>query len=275
MIRQPSVPSVSRMFGANLGKLVARCESVSAVARTLDISRAQFNRFLRGESYPKPRVLKTICDHFGVDARILTEELPDAFVRTLPEPGTARPVAARNYGLENAADFLPGGAQQYVPPSDLPDGLFLLWRNSLSRAGQALCSVLQLSTVPGARVFRTYVLRDSQLHTDELAGARREMRGIVMGADYGYAWLLLYAPLWNNVAMAFCARPAHEFSRRMNGFYAVGRSEYADLGRLSRCVIEQLEPVPGSVIRAAHAAGFYRLEDLPTGIRAELSRPLG
>jgi transcriptional regulator with XRE-family HTH domain len=59
------------MFGANLRELSRRYASISDLSRRLDINRTQFNRYLSGESFPRPDVLDKICEFFGVDARIL------------------------------------------------------------------------------------------------------------------------------------------------------------------------------------------------------------
>lgn len=65
------------MLGANLRQLVGGYPSVSEVCRRLGINRTQFNRYLSGESFPRPDVLDRICRFFGVDARILLTPLPE------------------------------------------------------------------------------------------------------------------------------------------------------------------------------------------------------
>lgn len=61
------------MFGANLKHLCREAPSISALCRDLGINRTQFNRYLSGESFPRPDVLHRICTFFDVDARILLE----------------------------------------------------------------------------------------------------------------------------------------------------------------------------------------------------------
>ena len=65
------------MFGANLRQLARDSASISALCRDLQINRTQFNRYLAGESFPRPDVLHRICSFFGVDARILLEPVSD------------------------------------------------------------------------------------------------------------------------------------------------------------------------------------------------------
>ena len=61
------------MFGANLRILAKKYPSISELSRQLKINRTQFNRYLSGESSPRPDVLDRICAFFEVDARILLE----------------------------------------------------------------------------------------------------------------------------------------------------------------------------------------------------------
>ncbi|WP_176445105.1 helix-turn-helix domain-containing protein [Maliponia aquimaris] len=261
-------------FSVNLRRLVQGRGSVTDFAKRLDISRAQFNRYLSGESHPKPAVLKRICDHFGVDARILTEVLPDTHFAALPEPGSAKAPSPRNYGLENAVTYLPVSDTHHVPEKDMPDGLYLFWRPSMARRDRFVCNAVRLATVPGARVFRTYLLREARLMTDRLTPAEREMRGLLLGVQDGVAWLFLHSPAWNNVSLVFSGRPTHRFSPYMHGFYALARNEVPGQRRLARCIMERLPAEPASIIRAAHATGHYRLTELPEAVRDEVSRDL-
>ena len=67
----PSPAELRSMLGANLRRLTRGAVSISALCRDLGINRTQFNRYLAGESFPRPDVLHRICSFFDVDARIL------------------------------------------------------------------------------------------------------------------------------------------------------------------------------------------------------------
>lgn len=67
---------LGQVFGRNLRLLCEQRASPSAAARDLGINHVQMHRYLRGEAFPKPAVLKRICDYFGTDARIMTDPLP-------------------------------------------------------------------------------------------------------------------------------------------------------------------------------------------------------
>ncbi len=72
-----SPAKLRRMFGANLRQLAQRYPSVSELCRQLGINRTQFNRYLAGESFPRPDILDRICQFFDVDARILLKPLDE------------------------------------------------------------------------------------------------------------------------------------------------------------------------------------------------------
>jgi len=72
-----SPAELRNMFGANLRRLAKSYPSVSELCRQLGINRTQFNRYLSGESFPRPDVLDRICRFFDVDARILLHPLDE------------------------------------------------------------------------------------------------------------------------------------------------------------------------------------------------------
>ncbi|TMV06454.1 helix-turn-helix transcriptional regulator [Ruegeria sediminis] len=78
-IRSPA--ELRRMFGANLRHLASRHPTVIGLTKELGINRTQFNRYLSGESFPRPDVLDRICRFFDVDARILLEPVESISVQ--------------------------------------------------------------------------------------------------------------------------------------------------------------------------------------------------
>ena len=55
-------------LGANLKLLCSHYRSIAEVCRKLSINRAQFNKYLSGQSRPTAHNLKRICDFFGVES---------------------------------------------------------------------------------------------------------------------------------------------------------------------------------------------------------------
>ena len=70
-----SPAELRQVFGDNLRLLTENSRSIAALCRDLGINRTQFNRYLAGETHPRPDVLDRICRHFNLDARILLEPL--------------------------------------------------------------------------------------------------------------------------------------------------------------------------------------------------------
>lgn len=109
---QLSPSDLRQMFGANLRQLSASAKSISALCRELGINRTQYNRYLAGESFPRPDILHRICEHFDVDARILLEPVDS--------------IGERNDNLflhEEMKEFL-GTASRPVPEEIMPSGLY-------------------------------------------------------------------------------------------------------------------------------------------------------
>jgi len=64
-------------LSANL-RILTQDLVVSRICRHAKIHRTQFNRYLTGESFPRPDVLDRICRFFEVDANILLRPLDEA-----------------------------------------------------------------------------------------------------------------------------------------------------------------------------------------------------
>jgi transcriptional regulator with XRE-family HTH domain len=73
-----SVEDIRMRLSENLKELVRRDGGKAThFARATGINRTQFNRYLIGESWPRPDVLERICQYTGTDARIMTEPLAE------------------------------------------------------------------------------------------------------------------------------------------------------------------------------------------------------
>ena len=115
----PPTPSELRnTLGANLRSLAQNTTSISALCRDLGINRTQFNRYLSGESFPRPDVLFRICNYFDVDARIILEPLE--------EIGTNSRALLTHPEI---ADFLAPGVSQ-LPETMFPSGFYQFARRS-------------------------------------------------------------------------------------------------------------------------------------------------
>src|SRR6056297_545020 len=106
------------MFGRNLRVLVSSYRSVAALCREIGVNRTQFNRYLSGESFPRPDVLHRICQFFDVDARILLEPVDE--------------LHPTDFDLLNhpALEGYFGSATVTVPEETFPSGFYRFVRRS-------------------------------------------------------------------------------------------------------------------------------------------------
>jgi transcriptional regulator with XRE-family HTH domain len=75
------------LLSSNL-RVLTKDRVVSKICKSANINRTQFNRYLTGESFPRPDILDRICRYFEVDANILLRPLGE-------EPETPERIALR------------------------------------------------------------------------------------------------------------------------------------------------------------------------------------
>ncbi|MDP5215996.1 helix-turn-helix transcriptional regulator [Ruegeria sp. 2205SS24-7] len=153
------------IFGDNLRLLSRAYPSISELSRQLGINRTQFNRYLSGESFPRPDVLDRICDFFGTDARILLH--PVAVIsRSAPLLG---------------ADFLQGFMTQDHAALDervLPSGLYQVTRRLGDASAGFLSALILIFREVGEVFVRGYNAAEAGL-------PRHEFRGYAACQDAG------------------------------------------------------------------------------------------
>ena len=232
------------MLGANLRQLSQRAASISALCRDLGINRTQYNRYLAGESFPRPDVLHRICSYFDVDARILLEPVGD--------------IAASGGGLlQNpaVAEFV-GRAARPLGEADFPSGFYRFVRRSFvddERFVQGLIYVFRRDGGVFLRGFEALeAMRSQGLPTDPRT---REFRGVVLAQEDGIAALVSRRGA-TTTSFNYLARiPTFE-----NNFWAgyVTRTVRENVAgrRMERLVYEHLGADRKKVMRAARAAGF-------------------
>lgn len=166
------------MFGENLRRLSRGHSSVSDLSRKLGINRTQFNRYLSGESFPRPDVLERICTYFEVDARILLEPVAD-----IPRGGQILT------GPELGAFF--GAGLDAVTEQAFPGGFYRFSRRSFVSDSQYVLGVVLVYRSRGRTFLRGYEAREA-MQQQGLSGspANREFRGFVTRQDDGVAMLI-------------------------------------------------------------------------------------
>ncbi|MFC6759954.1 helix-turn-helix domain-containing protein [Sulfitobacter porphyrae] len=126
-----SPAQLRNVFGANLRKLAESYASVSDLSRQLSINRTQFNRYLSGESFPRPDILARICSFFGVDARIMLEPIDS--LTCPPDP----------FSCAYLRNFVGAGNRQ-VSQDDFPSGFYRFSRRSFVDPDRFVVSVVMV-----------------------------------------------------------------------------------------------------------------------------------
>lgn len=237
------------MFGANLRVLARKYPSISELSRRLGINRTQFNRYLSGESFPRPDVLDRICEFFQVDARILLEPVetlnddPDVMTSTV------------------LADYIGVGARD-ISEETFPSGIYRFSRRSF---------VSEDSYVVGlVNVFRqdknTYVrgfeakeaMRQQGLPTDT---PTREFRGYVTQQEDGISLIISRR---NSMTCSFnyLSKVASMNNNFWVGYVTRTVRESANGVRAVRMVYEHLGDDRRQILNAARGTGFCNEDEL-------------
>lgn len=115
---KPVKLSPHEVFGYNLRILIQERGTITAVAQELDINRVQLSRFIAGSSFPKPGLLKRICQYFEIDERILLTPL---HVLRSQEQKPAPDTTFRDYLTRRATPEITMGKLFHIP--EIPDGI--------------------------------------------------------------------------------------------------------------------------------------------------------
>jgi transcriptional regulator with XRE-family HTH domain len=237
------------MFGANLRKLSAAYVSISDLSRQLGINRTQFNRYLAGESFPRPDVLARICNFFDVDARVLLEPVDQI--------GSGQDPIANPF----LRDFVGSGAQ-HVPQEIFPSGFYRFSRRSFVDLDVFVVGLIHVRREGANTFLRGYESREAMRMQDlPEDGHAREFRGLVMQQEDGIA---LIASRHNSMTCSFnyLSRVASFDNNYWVGY--VTRTVPATVGglRATRLAYEYLGTRMAQVLPAARTAGFCSREEL-------------
>ncbi|WP_300029685.1 helix-turn-helix transcriptional regulator [uncultured Roseobacter sp.] len=238
------------MFGANLRVLAAEYPSISALSRELGINRTQFNRYLSGESFPRPDVLSRICDFFGVDARVLLEPVGEI---------SASGATAAGHWLQ---EFM-GEAVRHVPDDNFPDGFYRFSRRSFVKTDEFVSGLTFVQRIGNDTYLRGYEPKMALAMQGIPASARaREFRGFVLRLEDGvgsivtrrngmtgsFNYLTRVTSFQNNFWVGYVARTVRENSAS---------------NRMTRLVYEHIGVDWPEVMLVARTAGFCSFESLP------------
>lgn len=237
------------MFGANLRQLSSSYPSISDLSRRLGINRTQFNRYLSGESFPRPDVLARICAFFDVDARVLLEPVDQINGRSDP--------------LSNS--FLDGFirlATRDIPNKLFPSGFYRFSRRSFTQSDRYVLGTVHARRIGAHTFIRGYEPRRTARVQDVPAHPRaREFRGLVLKQDDG---VLIVVSRRNAVTFSFNSLrriAAFGGSFWLGHVTRIGPEPDA-APRVTRMVYEFLGTRIGDVLPAARQSGFPTSEEV-------------
>ena len=245
--RSPS--ELRSMFGANLRQLAADHPSISELARKLGINRTQFNRYLSGESFPRPDVLARICRFFEIDARVLLEPVTEISLNQDPI----------NNGF--LRDFLGTGVQN-IPEADFPSGFYRFARRSFLDHDRFVTGVVLVARHNSSTFLRGYEsarsLREQGLPTNPDA---REYRGIVSQQENGVSIMVSRRRTLTG-SFNYLNRVASFENNFWVGYVTRTAPESAAGTRVTRLTYEYIGRDHKVVLPAARHAGFTDIDAL-------------
>jgi transcriptional regulator with XRE-family HTH domain len=237
------------MFGANLRSLSKDYVSVSELSRQLGINRTQFNRYLAGESFPRPDVLARICGFFKVDARMLLEPVEN--ITSFDDPMTG----------PFLRDFVGRGAKD-IPESTFPNGFYRFSRRSFMDTSQFVVGLVFVKRAGQTTYIRGYEAREA-MKNQALPSQRSasEFRGVVMQQEEGIAALISRR---NSMTCSFnyLDRVTSFENNFWVGYVARTMRESMTGERAVRMVYEHLGNEIPKAMNAARNSGYCSGEDL-------------
>lgn len=244
-----SPAELRNMFGANLRVLSRNYASISDLSRRLGINRTQLNRYLSGESFPRPDVLDRICSFFDVDARILLEPV-----------GTL----TRKRSVLNSpflTDFL-GQAALNLSDDMFPTGFYRFSRCSFVDSTLIIVGLVYVFRDGDLTYVRGFEPREAMRQQGLPEHARaREFRGYVSHQEEGIG-LVLSRHDAITCSFGFLSRAPSYENNYWVGYVTRTIQESVNVDRVTRVVYEHLGRDIGTVLSAARGSGFRTADDL-------------
>ncbi|WP_246139384.1 helix-turn-helix domain-containing protein [Falsiphaeobacter marinintestinus] len=244
-----SPAELRNMFGTNLRTLSRKYPSVSELSRQLGINRTQFNRYLSGESFPRPDVLERICTFFKVDARILLD-----------------PVEVLSHGGQVLngpflGDFLGVGVKN-VSDQMFPSGFYRFTRRSFINDTQFVSGLVFVFRKSGQTYVRGFEAKDAMRQQNlPVDPTSREFRGYVTQQEDGIAMLISRRKAMT-CSFNYLSRVASFENNFWVGYVTRTVRESPSGTRATRMVYEHLGNDRSKVFSAARGAGFQTEDDL-------------
>ena len=243
------------VFGTNLRLLAAKEVSVTALCARLGINRTQFNRYLSGETFPRPDVLYRICTYFGVDARILLEPLENQW------PSVSEAMA------EALGRLVLAGNDFAVDPARLPDGLYRFWRNSYNFPDKVISDMCRIYTEDGVKLFKGYELPNPmQSRAARVTPAESIYYGVFLQHEDGVS---LYCATRGSrmMSIGFFEYSLGGMPDYLGGVTFLTRRRTIGMRRLTFSILERMPTRFSACMAAARECGLRDADKVPLKIR--------
>jgi hypothetical protein len=169
---------VTSYLAENLKLLCSHYRSIAEVCRKLAINRAQFNKYLGGQSRPTPFNLKRIGDFFGVEGYEL-EMPPEQFARLV---GARHPEAQAQPRTDPLLALLQP-LREHATSLSRYCGYYFEYANCMSVPGSILLSLVHLREENGLYLFERQERQERASPT--LGDAEDWVRCRYLGAAFG------------------------------------------------------------------------------------------
>ncbi|MBW4962884.1 helix-turn-helix domain-containing protein [Sulfitobacter sp. CW3] len=256
-IKNPA--KIRSVFGENLRLLSKDQPSITVLASKLGINRTQFNRYLSGQSFPRPDILARICAYFDLDARVMLEPLDQISARPSPTLG------------HYMNDYLMADTSG-IPETVFPSGFYRFSRRSFIDRDVFVIGLVYVFRKGDATYLRGYETTQAmRMQCLPTAAKYREFRGAILPQEEGLA---IIAGRKNAMTSSFnyLGRVASFGNNFWVGYTTRTIPEGAAGMRVTRLVYEYLSQDTASVLQAARSKGFHAIQDLPA-FHQRLLRP--
>ncbi|SPF80706.1 helix-turn-helix domain-containing protein [Pseudoprimorskyibacter insulae] len=255
--KSPNPAELRSMLGANLRQLAQGAQSISQLCRELGINRTQFNRYLAGESFPRPDVLHRMCSFFGVDARILLEPV-EQINSTSPSLLTHPEIA----------DFI-GATKAVVTENQFPSGFYRYSRRSFMQRTRFVQGLAFVYRQDGHTFMKGFEARQAMQQQGLPASKKdREFRGFMLPHETGVSTMVCRRNAMN-VSFNFLAPVASFDSNFWVGYTARAGQETPGHPRVTRVVYEHLKGGVKEALRVTRSGGICEISELAPFHRAQ------
>ena len=247
LTRSPA--ELRNMFGDNLHILARGYPSISELSRRLGINRTQFNRYLSGESFPRPDVLDRICSFFEVDARILLEPVAN--------------LQAKNSVLNSPFlnEFLGVGVHK-VSEDVFPSGFYRFTRRSFVDDARFIVGIVYVFRDGSVTYIKGFEPRAGMMYQGlPMDGRSREFRGYLTSHEDGVAFVLGRRQSYT-YSFNYLARVSSAENGLWIGYVARSMRESESGDRAMRMLYEHLGPNVRDALPAARKSGFLEAPDI-------------